>query len=90
MPRVILTSHLTSHAGGREFSVSGSTVREVLEDLFVTCPKLRSYVLDDQGTLRHHVVAFVNGKVVANKQTLDDLVPQDGEVHILQALSGGN
>ncbi len=89
MPKIILTAHLIQHAGGTEFDVPGSTVRELLEGLFLQRPLLRGYVLDDQGALRHHVVAFVNGSVVHDKQNLADPVPPDGEVYLLQALSGG-
>jgi sulfur carrier protein ThiS len=86
MPKVVLTAHLINHAGGLEFTVAGATVRKAL---FAIRPLLRGYLLDDQGALRHHVVAFVNGEVVHNKQTLDHSVPPDGEVYLLQALSGG-
>lgn len=89
MPKIILTAHLIQHAGGTEFDVPGSTVREMLEGLFLQRPLLRGYVLDDQGALRHHVVAFVNGSVVHDKQNLADAVLPNGEVYLLQALSGG-
>jgi sulfur-carrier protein len=39
--------------------------------------------------MRHHVVAFVNGEPVRDKDTLSDPVPADAEVYIFQALSGG-
>lgn len=89
MPRVILTAHLIQQAGQREFDLPGLTVRELLDNLFKIRPLLRSYLVDDQGTLRHHVMAFVNGVVVRDKQSLNDAVPTDGELYLLQALSGG-
>ena len=89
MPRVLLTSHLSAQAGQNAFDVAGTTVRELLEGLFVLRPLLRGYLLDDQGALRHHVAAFVNGAVVRDKHQLDDPVPPDGELFLLQALSGG-
>jgi molybdopterin synthase sulfur carrier subunit len=69
--------------------VAGGTVRAALEALFTVHPQLRSYVVDEHGTLRHHVVAFVNGEAVRDKQRLDDAVAEDGEIHLFQALSGG-
>ena len=64
-------------------------MREAVEDLLARVPSLRGYVLDDQGALRHHVAAFVNGEVVRDKKTLAEAVPPDGEVYLVQALSGG-
>jgi molybdopterin synthase sulfur carrier subunit len=89
MPRIILTAHLSSQAGSDSFEVSGSTVRELLEGLFVIRPGLRGYLLDDQGALRHHVIAFVNGEAVIDKALLATPVPSDGELFLAQALSGG-
>jgi sulfur-carrier protein len=84
-----LTPTPTANAGERSFTVSGATVREVLEALFALYPQLRGYVTDEHGTLRHHVVCFVNGIAVQDKAALSEAVPADGEVHIFQALSGG-
>jgi len=89
MPRVVLTAHLSAQAGGSTFEVAGSTVRELLEGLFAIRPMLRGYLLDEHGVLRHHVAAFVNGDVVRDKGQLGILVPPDGELFLLQALSGG-
>ncbi|HWA98518.1 MAG TPA: MoaD/ThiS family protein [Pirellulales bacterium] len=89
MPTITLTSHLSAQAGGGTFEVSGANVREALEALFAIKPALRSYLLDDHGALRHHVAAFVNGKVVRDKASLSDPVEPGGELFVLQALSGG-
>lgn len=97
MPTVVVASSLTrwltptptTGAGERSFVVAGSTVREVLDALFVLCPILRGYVTDERGALRHHVVAFVDGVAVQDKAALAEPVPTNGEVHIFQALSGG-
>jgi hypothetical protein len=67
----------------------GTTVRDVLDHLFTLHPRLRGYVVDERGALRHHVVAFVNGTAVADKAALADPVAADGEVYLFQALSGG-
>ena len=97
MPTVVLAPSLarwltaapTPHAGDRALAVAGATVREVLDRLFEQYPQLRGYVLDERGAMRHHVVAFVNGEAVRDKQALDEPVPADGEVYLFQALSGG-
>ena len=75
--------------GEKSVAASGSTVKEVLASAFAQVPVLRGYVLDEHGALRHHVVAFVNGEPVRDKRSLGEPVPPDGEVYVLQALSGG-
>jgi molybdopterin converting factor small subunit len=84
-----LTATPTPGAAEKAVSVPGRTVREVLDALFAEYPQLRDYVTDERGALRHHVVAFVNGEPVRDKQALDEPVPADGEVYLFQALSGG-
>jgi molybdopterin synthase sulfur carrier subunit len=69
--------------------VTGSTVREVLQELFKLQPQIRGYIVDERGALRHHVVAFVNNEPVTDKTSLSEPVPEGGEVYIFQALSGG-
>lgn len=97
MPTVVLASAVARwldpapgvSVGERKVVVAGATVREVLDHLFAAHPQLRGYVLDDHGTLRHHVVVYVDGVAVADKQALAEPVPPDGEVYVFQALSGG-
>jgi molybdopterin synthase sulfur carrier subunit len=46
-------------------------------------------VLDDQGRMRPHVVAFVDGERVRDRAALDVPLRADSRVFVLQALSGG-
>lgn len=94
MPTIVLAAPIarwlpSEPPGEQSFAVSGSTVRETIEALLADVPALRGYVLDDQAALRHHVAAFVNGVVVRDKRTLAEPVPPNGEVYLVQALSGG-
>lgn len=77
--------------GAKELAVvvPGETVRQVLDALFAAHPVLKGYVTDEHGALRHHVVAFVDGTAVRDKENLGESVPPDGEVYVFQALSGG-
>lgn len=84
-----LTASPGSSVGERSCAVTGSTVSEVLDAVFAEYPALRGYVCDERGALRHHVVAFVNGAAVADKERLAEPVPPDAEIHLFQALSGG-
>jgi len=75
--------------GERSVTAAGTTVRELLDQVFAVHPVLRSYVVDERGALRHHVVAFVNDEPVRDKQRLAEPVPADAQVYVFQALSGG-
>ena len=52
-------------------------------------PRLRGYLLDDQGSLRRHVALFVDGVQVRDRRGLGDPLQDDSEIYVVQALSGG-
>jgi molybdopterin converting factor small subunit len=89
MPEVKFTQNLRRHLSAPPCEVSGSTVREALDQVFERNPQLRGYVLDDQGRLRKHVVIFVNGEMVEDRDRLTDPLKPTSEVIVMQALSGG-
>ncbi len=89
MPTVTFTPNLQHHIACPSRQVDGTTVRAVLEAAFRGNLGARSYVLDDQGGVRSHMVVFVNGKQIRDRAGLSDPVPADGEVYVMQALSGG-
>jgi hypothetical protein len=84
-----VTPNLQRHVATESTSVSGRTVAEVLQAYFPQYPALRGYVLEDSGALRRHMTIFVDGIAIQDRQNLSDPVPVDGEVFIMQALSGG-
>jgi molybdopterin synthase sulfur carrier subunit len=90
MPRVHFTPNLQRHVSCPPAEVAGRTVREVLDAVFALYPRARGYILDERGELRQHVVTFVNGVQVYDRSGLSDAVPSDGEVYVMQALSGGS
>lgn len=89
MPRVSFTPNLRRHVDCPTADVPGRTVREALDAVFAQNPRLRGYVLDDQGALRHHMQVFVGATQLRDRVTLADAVPEGAEIHVLQALSGG-
>ncbi len=89
MPTVHFTPHLQRHVPSPSCVVRGDTVRAALDAVFAEHRALRGYVLDDQGSLRKHVVVFVDGTRVRDRDRLADPVREDSEIHVLQALSGG-
>jgi len=89
MPRVTFTPNLQRHVACPAVDVAGTNVREVLDAAFAGNAAARRYVLDDQDGLRRHMAVFVNGVQIRDRVTLTDVVPADGEVYVMQALSGG-
>jgi len=89
MAHVVFTANLQQHLACPPVDAKGRTVREVLEAVFRANPQARSYVLDDQGAIRKHMVVFVNGKAIADRTGLSDSVPDSAQVYVMQALSGG-
>jgi len=64
-------------------------VRDALDAYFARHGAARAYVLDEQGTLRHHVVVFVDGVQVRDRAALGEPVAPGAEIYVMQALSGG-
>lgn len=89
MARVIFTPNIQRHVPCPDTEANGDTVREVLERVFAANPRAREYVLDDQGAVRQHMLVFVDGRQIKDRQRLTDPVPANAEVCVLQALSGG-
>jgi sulfur-carrier protein len=85
MARVVFTSNLQRHVSCPECEVAANTVRAALEEVFIVQPRIRDYVLDEQGGLRKHVFLFADGRRVR----LEDAVNPSSEIHVLQALTGG-
>ena len=69
--------------------MDGGTVRETLDHYFEQFPSVRSYVLDDRGCVRQHMVIFLNGSQIRDRAGLSDIVSPDDVIDVMQALSGG-
>lgn len=89
MARVVFTSNLEKHVDCAPREVAGNSVREVLDGVFAESPKLRSYILNDQGRLRKHVTVFVDNQLISDRVSLGDSVSAASSIYIMQALSGG-
>jgi hypothetical protein len=89
MPTVHFTANLKRYMDVPTRTVAGRTVREALEAVFVELPRLRSYIVDDQGRLRQHVLIFVDGQTINDRIGLADSVGESSELYVMQALSGG-
>ena len=64
-------------------------LRDVLRHYFEENQAARGYVLDDQGKLRQHMAAFIDGQQIRDRDGLTDPVPADAVIDVVQSLSGG-
>jgi molybdopterin converting factor small subunit len=81
---------LRGEAGGeREVQASGSTVRELLENLTARLPALGSRVYD-AGAIQPFVNVYVDGEDVRTRDGLDTPVGDGSTVILLPAMAGGS
>jgi sulfur-carrier protein len=80
---------LRDEAGGaRQVEASGSTVRELLEDLSGRLPALGDKVYDG-ADIRPYVNVYVDGEDVRTSGGLDAPVRENATVVLLPAMAGG-
>ena len=89
MARISFTPQLRRFTETPEVDTPVATLREALDAAFERNPRLRGYVLDDQGHLRANVVVFIDGQRSRDRRALGDALQPDSRVYVLQALSGG-
>jgi sulfur-carrier protein len=89
MAEVHFTSWLRELVPDGPLAADGGTVGEALATVFAERPQVRSYVLDDRGTLRKHVCVFADGVRLKNAAALSHVIGPRSKLHIMQALSGG-
>ncbi len=89
MAEVEFTAQLQRHVSAPTTSVDARTVREALERVLAAHPRLRGYVLDEQGRLRQHVAVFLDGELIADRAGLSDPLRPESRLLVMQALSGG-
>ena len=89
MPRVHFTPQLRRFTETPEIDCNAATLSEALEAAFAHNPRLRGYVLDDQGHVRPNVVVFVDGRRSDDRVGLADALSPTSQIYVMQALSGG-
>jgi hypothetical protein len=89
MARLIFTGQLKRFVETPELDTDAPTLRLALEEAFRFIPRLRGYIVDEQGHLRPHMVIFIDGRRSKDRTALSDPVMPDSQVYVLQALSGG-
>ena len=61
----------------------------MLSKVFSGNPQAKGYVVDEQGALRKHMVIFVDGEKVMDRNNLSDHIKPNSKIHIFPALWGG-
>jgi len=89
MPSVRFTPQLRRFTATPELDCEAATLRDALEAAFALNPRLRGYVLDDQGHVRPNVVVFVDGRRSDDRVALTEALAPSSQVYVMQALSGG-
>lgn len=89
MATIRFTDNLQRHVSCPARAVPGDTVGAALDAYFADNERARGYVLDDQGRLRHHMAAFIDGRQLQDRDRLTDPVGPESTIDIFQALSGG-
>jgi len=89
MAKLIFTQQLRRFTEAPDIDTSATTLRDALETAFSANPRLRGYILDEQGHLRPNVAIFIDGQRVNDRVGLNDGLATHSRVHLFQALSGG-
>jgi hypothetical protein len=89
MARIQFTQQLARFTELPQVETDAAQLRAALEAAFALNPKLRGYVLDEQGHLRENVAIFVDGRRARDPHALDDPLNPASMVYVMQALSGG-
>jgi len=89
MAEVKFTPNLERHLSAPPVEVEGGTVAEALRRVLDRNPRLRDYLLDDQGRLQKQIVVFINGALIEDRARMSDPIGPASELYVMQALSGG-
>jgi sulfur carrier protein ThiS len=89
MAQIVCTPRLENIGPLQPVKYSGDTVNAVLNAAAKDFPRLKNYILDEQGKVRKHIAIFVEGELVPRNNVLKHTVSKNAEIYIMQALSGG-
>lgn len=84
--KILIPGALLSYTGQNWVEAQGASVADVVDDLERRYPGIRFRMIDEQGRIRRHIRMFHQGQMV---HELAQPLRADGELLIVQALSGG-
>jgi sulfur-carrier protein len=93
MPVVFeIPNYLAAFAGDRTrltLNTAPATVQDALVSLWKLYPGLRDRIVDEQGEVRQHINIFVANECIRFTGGLSTPVPDNAELLIVPAVSGG-
>jgi len=72
-----------------EFIVDGATVSELLDNLLLRYPTLKSHLFDANGDLRRHFNIFVNGVHLRELNGMQTPLKDEDKVILMASAAGG-
>ncbi len=72
-----------------EFSVSSSTVQDLIDQVVERYPSVRFHLLDSEGRLRRHFNIFVNGTHIQDLNGMETPLQEDDRVILMASAAGG-
>ncbi len=89
MPTVWIPSLMQKLTDGREqVEVSGTTVRQVIDELEAAYPGIRARLVNDNDRVRPDIAVAIDGEI--SNEGMRRKVGESSEVHFLPAMAGGN
>jgi molybdopterin converting factor small subunit len=90
MPTVRFPALMKYYVDGQnEFSVDGATVAELLSNVLVRYPTLKTHLFDSNGDLRRHFNIFVNGIHLRELNGMQTVLKEDDKVILMASAAGG-
>ncbi|WP_446903840.1 MoaD/ThiS family protein [Burkholderia sp. YIM B11467] len=89
MAHLFFAASIQRHVATPERDIDARTLGEAFETVFGEQPRLRGYIVDDQGALRKHLSVFIDGHPIRDRQHLSDALGDTSQVYVVQALTGG-
>ncbi len=88
--QVKIPTVLRKHTDGQAaIDASGSTIRELIEDIAGRYPEFRQKVISEDGALHRFINVYANDEDVRYLEGLDTKVSDGDVVSILPAVAGG-
>ncbi|NJN34248.1 MAG: MoaD/ThiS family protein [Saprospiraceae bacterium] len=90
MPIVRFTAALTRFFPDlKPQEIDAQTINEILISLNNHYAGISDFLIDEHGNLRPHINIFIGERMITDREKLSDLVSENEEILIFQALSGG-
>ena len=72
-----------------EFSISASTVQDLISQVVRQYPSVQFHLLDSNGQLRRHFNIFVNGTHIRDLNGMETPLKEDDKVILMASAAGG-